>query len=63
MVNAVTTEALKYWLIALAGLVLALAFFVVTGGGSVGVDVGVGTLLTIIVVIIGAWRWGGWSRS
>jgi hypothetical protein len=46
-----------------AVLVLALVYLSLTSGGSVGFDFGVGTVLTLAVIIVGAWRWGGWRRT
>jgi len=60
---AVTIEGLKYWIIIVAVLVLALVYLSLTSGGSVGFDFGVGTVLTLAVIIVGAWRWGGWRRT
>jgi len=59
----VTIEGLKYWMIIVAVLVLALVYLSLTSGGSVGFDFGVGTVLTLAVIIVGAWRWGGWRRT
>jgi hypothetical protein len=57
------TEGLKSWIIMTTALVLVLVYLSVTSGGSVNFDLGVGTLLTLAVIIVGAWRWGGWRRS
>lgn len=58
-----TTQARKCWMIALAVLILALVFFAVTGGGSVSFDLGLGTVLAVVLIIVAAWRWGGWRRG
>jgi hypothetical protein len=57
-----TTDGLKYWIIAVAVLLMALVLFA-TSGGSVTFDFSLAGLVSLGVILVAAWRWGGWRRS
>lgn len=58
-----TTRGLKFWIIVVAALVLLLVYADQHGGGSISFDLGVGAVLSLALVIVAAWQWGGWRRS
>lgn len=58
-----TTEGLKSWIILMAALVLVLMYLNVTSGGRLSFDFGRGGVLSSAVILVAAWRSGGWTRS
>jgi hypothetical protein len=63
----VTTEGLKSWIIIMAVLVLILVYLAQTSGGSLSSGSGsafdLRSVLSGALLVVAAWRWGGWTRS
>jgi hypothetical protein len=53
----------KSWIIIMAVLVLALAYFSLTGGGSTTFNFSVSGLISGGILVLAAYNWGGWKRS
>jgi hypothetical protein len=54
---------LKSWIIVMAVLVLALAYFSLTGDGSFTGSFSVAGLISGGLLVLAAYNWGGWKRS
>ena len=54
---------LKSWIIVMAVLVLALAYFSLTGDGDVTGSFSVAGLVPGVLLVLAAYNWGGWKRS
>ena len=61
-----TTQGLKSWIVIMAVLVLMLVYLATSGGslssGS-GSDFSLRSVLSGVLLVVAAWRWGGWRRS
>ena len=62
-----TTQGLKPWIVIMAVLVLMLVYLAQTSGGSLssgsGSDFSLRSVLSGVLLVVAAWRWGGWRRS